>query len=206
MTLTIGQNLNFAVSAADIIAALKQKSPSLIALKPSTLPRRTVTSSRPRRPRLISVDGTKSPEGKKMLADLEEITLIIASFSFDPTGRVSSYVKRMAENNADQAGLKLRGKSKAVMFVTMRFEDSGIAKGASSLVITGHVMVSHKTSKGDLVVTKVWEENQRVGTFSKSGLAKGNIPTRVRSKMIAFFKMFRDAKTAAAGATAEKKK
>ncbi len=203
LTLTVGQNLNFAISAMDIRGALDQKSDSTTVLKPSSAPQRS-TASGPRRPRVVEVDATTSAEGKKLFAKLDNLTLIIAAYKFDRTGKIAGYVKRMAETNADQAGLRLSDESNAAMLVMMQFEDSAVAEGASSLTLTGHVMV-RKINGDNLVITKVWESSERIGTFSQLALRQGTIPNRVRSKMLDFFKKFRTDKNAAGGTTASKK-
>ena len=197
MVLTKGQNLNFAISATDIDAAVKSKSTTLTALTPAAAPK----VSKARREKIE--DATGQPRGAQLLAEIDEITFVIASFSFDPTGNVNAFVKRMAENALEGTDIEIGNSEKALMIVTMAFDRAAGSRGARGLTISAHVLVKDKADDGFPQVVKVWEDRDNVGTFSESSFVTGTIPTRVRAQIVSFFKKFQSVRKKA---EAEQKK
>jgi S1-C subfamily serine protease len=185
MTITIGQNLNFGISAGDIAEAVEKRSEKLTALSPATVPAVAGRSSNgPGRGNAI--DGTNTTRGRDLFASLSEVQLLVGTFSFDPTGKVENHIVRLAENTLKQAKLEQKQTNSALLAVFMKFDKRAGGSRAKSLVIEAHLIVRDRNQ-----MVTVWKDSETVGSFSEASLIKGIIPSSVKTRIVKFFGGFR---------------
>lgn len=189
------QNLNFGISSKDIAELVRAKK-KLRRLSPREFP---PLQEQPSAGTLV--DGTKTAEGRRLLAGITDIYMADIEFSLDPSGQVNDYVVQSAESAAEEAGMSPTrnplANARALMITTMRLKRYPGRRGARKLEISAHVLVREDLPGGGARVVKVWEDEQEVGSFSESSLVQGRIPTRVRSEVQSFFNKFRTAHSAA---------
>ena len=186
MILTQGQNLNLAISSLDILEASKTPSDKLLPLDPESTPEVAKTA----RGKLVDEIGTA--RGKKLLAGIKRIDLIVLGFRQDPTGRVEQLVLGRAEETLKRCDLERAGprdSSEAAMIVVMALGASGRGSvGTQELLITAFVACQDDESPNGAV--RVWKAEDTVGTLSAASLFRGVIPRKTDANVAAFFKKF----------------
>ena len=188
LTLTIGQNLNFAISSMDIQCTVDTRGTKLTEIHPDKLPEAKRPSSGGRE---LIVDALESARAKKLLAEMKEITFVVAAFALDPTRRVALMVSTKAENAAEKAGLVVGDKrERGFMLVTMDLEDTSGTAGTQQLVISAHILIKDQNERGQLELVKIWEQKEKVGTVSAQALARGIVPRKMDEKVSEFFRGF----------------
>lgn len=196
LTITIGQNLNFAISYSDLSEAVRSPESKLLAVGPASAPalesRPILASGKPRgkQPGFAVVDGTKTLRGTKLFAGLKQVTFFELHVTIDPTGAITEHVKNLAQIYVDKAGLEVTAdpRAKALMLVVMTVKKKpGLKATAYDLNLSAHVLVRDDKNRE---VVKVWERKENVGSFAIASLARGIIPKRVKSNLTSFFKKF----------------
>ncbi len=202
MQLSGGQNLNFAVSAADIREELL-KAPALVKeFKPDDLKAYTKSFDR----KLASEEmGTE--RGRKLFAGIEEIFLLNATdkktVALDTTGRIWDRVVLKGKGAIEKSKIQLSfgkpAEDAAVMLVILELKNSrkGTA-GTQELKITGQLICSDPHGKkSESPYVMVWKEEETIGTISLVALVDGNFPRQADEKLANFFGKFRAAYTKA---------
>lgn len=184
MTLTIGQNLNFAISSGDITEAIGKKGspqPLRSAPVPARPGRRGGTPQPPK-------DIVGTDEAKKYMGEIKTMAVIMLRLGFDPTSRITATVKNDLEDALDKAKIRVKGlqaDSDAFMLVGMELEEGGGTAGTQQVTITS---VCFYQKEG--VVYKIWEEREKVGTVALRLFLSGEIPKNLRSGIKSFFTKF----------------
>ncbi len=198
MQLTIGQNLNFAVQAKEIDLVLQQAmtpGTQLVALSPATAPK-TAKIQKP-----VVVDVSKSERGKKLMGKLKEVSLIVLAGNLDPTRRITLVVRDKAIETAKKLGLLVRDGDESdneLMLVTLEFRENANSKaGAAELHMSMVVFFRDRTDDGKLEICKIWEQEERIGSFPIRAFATGEMPKLVIDKLGTFFGKFKVAFNAA---------
>lgn len=186
MTLVRGQNLNFAISSLDIQAAVNDKSKSLIELNVASSTPSTGTAP-------ATIDATSSERGARLLANLGDVSLLIASFNFDPTGRAKDVVTFHAEESVKKAGLKVAAKPGAKtpqMVVTMGFSNTAV-RGGNRLILEAVLSCKDQESDGRPVTVHVWKLGETIGaSVSETDLRRGVFPAEAEAEVAKFFERF----------------
>lgn len=186
MTLTIGQNLNFAISALDVAEALSAKHDKLMALSPENTP---PVSKSVGREREKLVDATNTPKGKELLGQLKQIVLLRVEIGFnDVTGNVGEFLKVQAERALQQANITMVKKRNdiedpALMILALNFEDkdgANAADGTQELELMILLIWEGTDENGRPQLYKLYETKEKVGTFAQGSLLRGVIPRRVQ--------------------------
>lgn len=200
MQLSGGQNLNFAVSAADIREELDKAPTQVKEFKPDDLKAYTKSIDR----KLASEElGTE--RGRKLFAGVEEIFLINATdrktVALDPTGRIWARVVLKGKGTVEKSKIQLSfgepAADAAVMLVILELENSrkGTA-GTQELKISGQLICSDPHGKkSQSPYCLVWKEEETIGTISLTALGSGNFPRQADEKLASFFGKFRAAYT-----------
>lgn len=190
MSLVEGQNLNFAISATDIRDALQTKQTQVISLRAAATPKYEKEAP-------ATVDESKTERGRRLLADVKEVFLLSAEFTFDPTGRAYQMVQSELTESLDKLGIRLvskPGPKTALLILAMAFGDKGKGTaGTQSLVMSASLLLparDEQTKQRQLVT--IWSDFEDVGSFSIQSLARGVIPRTVQTKVTKFFTDFRN--------------
>ena len=193
MQLTIGQNLNFAVQAKEIDLVLKQSAmpgTQLVALSPAAVPK----AEKIKKPTVVDV--SKSERGRKLMGKLKEVSLIVLAGNLDPTRRITLVVRDKAVETVKKLGLLVRDgdeSDRELMLVTLEFRENTKSKSAGSAEL--HVMMvvlcRDQTEDGKLEICKIWEQEERIGSFPERAFATGELPKLVIDKLGTFFGKFK---------------
>jgi putative serine protease PepD len=128
MQFTIGQNLNFAISAADVVEELNRKS-AVKPLESDTVPVLVRASSSDPSLDVEVEDIAGTEDADKYLAKLEEMHVFMLALGFDPTRQVTATVRSDVEDSVRKAKIRLAGRCEATMFVGMKLSSAGGAVG-----------------------------------------------------------------------------
>jgi S1-C subfamily serine protease len=202
-----GQNLNFAVSALDIAAALKEAPDTFKSFKLADL-----------KPVQKGIDRTAAraeigtPLGQKLFSEVKEVFLLnvtkSSSAALDPTRQIWERVIARSQVIVERTKLPLSfgepADDAAVMLVAwdMKPTRKGTA-GTQELHIKAFLVCFDPEAKKDASpVVKVWEEEDTIGTISLQSLATGQFPRTADEKLAQFFAKFQSGYTKAVRATA----
>jgi S1-C subfamily serine protease len=188
MQLTIGQNLNFAISSADVAEALSRKS-TVEPLKPEAVPVLVRKEEADEIPKIEVVDIAGTDQARKYLAKLSDLEVIMLALGFDPTRRVTATVRSDLLEAIEKADVRRASRSKARMFVGMRLRSAAGAVGTQSVTIT--TMVHYLDLEGDKpTVYLIWNEEEKAGTVAGQAFLQGIVPARLRSGIKTHFRKF----------------
>ena len=194
-----GENLNFAICSLDVQDVLQQKGQTVTEISPKTVPVKIQDVG--------SVRGAENlvgtERGRLLLGQIREAVVIVAPFTFDPTGRISDYLKTTAENTIlKKVGWKeVRRQSQvtgstAVVSVVMYFkvgDDTTDDNLVSELVIRIQVVARDVSKEGVETVAIVFDDQDTVGTASVKSLVEGRISRTMESGIKSYFNKFSSA-------------
>lgn len=186
MQFTIGQNLNFAISAADVTEELAKKS-SVKPLESDTVPVLAKASSNEPSRDVEDITGTE--QANEYLAKLDKMTVLMLAFGFDPTRRVTSTVRSDVEDAVRKAKIRLSSNSEARMFVGMKLTSASGAAGTQAVTIVTMVHVLDMSGPSP-VVYKIWDEEEKAGTVAGRAFLQGVVPDRLRDGIKKHFRKF----------------
>lgn len=186
MQFTIGQNLNFAISAADVTEELAKKS-SVKPLESDTVPVLAKASSNEPSRDVEDITGTE--QANEYLAKLDKMTVLMLAFGFDPTRRVTSTVRSDVEDAVRKAKIRLSSNSEARMFVGMKLTSASGAVGTQAVTIVTMVHVLDMSGPSP-VVYKIWDEEEKAGTVAGRAFLQGVVPDRLRDGIKKHFRKF----------------
>gem|GEM_PF-903524 len=185
MTMTIGQNLNFAISAGDIRTALEKKG-SPQPLRQGSVPQRPGGGrSMPKPPQ----DIVGTDQAKEFLRRIKSMAVIMLRLGFDPTRRVTAAVRSDLEDSLDKAKIRsasFEGSSEAFMMVGMELSEGTGTAGTQQVTITA--VCFFRDTDGS--VYKIWDEREKVGTVAGRLFYTGEIPKNLRSGIKSYFSKF----------------
>lgn len=185
MTLVQGQNLNFAVSSLDIRALLQD-------LPKTPTPLSQWTTAPPGSHAPGTLDESSTERGRQLLAKTKELSLLVSSFSFDPTGRVKQVVQFHAERYVKQAGVAIAAKPAVgtpQMVVTMGLTTG---TGGGRLMVDAVLTCKDQDEEGRPVSIQAWKLHELLGTtVSETDLQRGVFPTAAETELAALFDRFR---------------
>lgn len=202
MQLSSGQNLNFAVSAADIREELDKAPAQVKEFKPDDL--KAYTKSIDRK---LATEEMGTERGRKLFAGIEEIFLINATdrrtVALDASGRIWERVVLKGKGAIEKSKIQLSfgepAADAAVMLVILELKNSrkGTA-GTQELKITGQLICAEPHGKkSESPYVMVWKEEETIGTISLVALVDGTFPRQADEKLASFFGKFRAAYTKA---------
>ncbi|MFK7822450.1 MAG: S1C family serine protease [Planctomycetaceae bacterium] len=225
MTLTRGQQLNFAISAGDILDVVSKSAPIPKKLKPDDLPvashraiapppgadgrsRRTGRQIRiPVGPRsyipLWPIEDTA--EGRKHLSELDELVVSmvpdISMLIADKNGVVKSAIEDAAGKSVRNAEIRVVIDEGPVLIIAPELKKA--SEHQLNLQMFAHLYIVHN---GEAL--RIWRGSEDMGRVSKTLLKRGSIGKKTRTKMAEFFSRFtEDVKNANASTKeAEEKK
>lgn len=183
MTITIGQNLNFAISSKDVADGLTKKQSSVRPLgAPGSVPERKARRGKPTPPK----DIVGTDEAKQFLAKLTTMDIIMLRVGFDPSGRITATVREDFEKSLSNAKIRVQDGAGAFMLVGMELDDAGGTRANQSLTIFSTCLF--RDEKGQ--VYKIYEEREKVGNISDQLFFQGGIPKTMRSNISKYFQKF----------------
>jgi putative serine protease PepD len=200
MQMTVGQNLNFAMSCVDVAEAVA-KAPSgykpiaadLIKSKPIT------------RERTMASDETETERGKKLLARIPEIYVVNATNTktlvLDPTGQIWDKVIAKSTAAVEKAKIRLSfiepSEDAAIMIVTLELKNATKASagtGAQELLVTVEMICKDDDAKNDEPpICRIFKRQENLGTIKLSNLQNGIYPPTVEKNLTHIFTVFRGA-------------
>lgn len=190
--LTIGQNLNFAISGLDVTEGFNSQLPKMLAVSPSSAPvRHRSGSSGPdgsfddpyERPEIQIVDVAGEKRGEELLAKMKSLTILSIAFTADPSGTVTGAVRSEARKTIDRCKIKLTSSRGAdyVMLMVMHLEQSG---NKSTLRMTSQILTKDDDARE---VLKIWELTEDVGTLSMLSIARRYLPPNLKNDIKKYF-------------------
>lgn len=197
MGLTIGQNLNFAISGVDITEGFNSQLPKLLAVSARNAPvRHRSGGSSPgggsfddpyERPEIEIVDVVGEERGQELLAKMKTLTILSIAFSDDPNGTVTGAVRTEARKTLGRCKVKLTSSRSAdyVMLMVMHLERSGIK---STLRMTTEILTKDDDARE---VLKIWELTEDVGTISMQSIYRAYLPPNLKRDIQKYFSKVR---------------
>jgi hypothetical protein len=176
---------------------LSTREAAIIAVSPTNIPVKFTAGAS----NVANVENLVGTErGNLLLSQVRDAIVVIAPFSYDPTGRIVDFVETNAENAIiNKAGWKqirstsqIKG-STAIVTAVMYFrvgEDSTDDNLVSELVIQLQVIVRDVDDQGHEKAAIVYDEKEAVGTTSLESLAEGRVTRTVESGVSRFFGKF----------------
>lgn len=190
-----GENLNFAICSLDVQEVLNERGQTVTAISPESVPVKVSTSGFGG---VESLVGTE--RGRLLLSQIREAIVIVAPFTYDPTGRISDYLKTSAENTilkrVGWTEIKRRSDltgSTAIVTVLTYFQvgdqttDDNLV---SELVIRIQVVARDVSKEGVETVAIVLDEKDEVATASVRTLVEGRVSRQMESGVRSFFNKF----------------
>ncbi len=196
MQLSVGQNLNFAVSAMEINNALRDAPAAVKELKPEDLKPYQKNLSRK-----LATEEYDTDRGRRLFAEVEEIFLINGASirNFDPTDEIWNRVITRSKKAVEKSGIELSfgqpAPDAAVMVVMLEMKRSKKGtEGTQELVVKAELICFDPLAKKNLSpMAKVWKDERSVGTVSINSAMTGNVPRSVDENLSKFFAGFKSA-------------
>lgn len=196
MTLTIGQQLNFAISAADIQHAIDVSTPTPRELTPKNLPIASHRASRAGSPGptgrpsrsgkriripvaggyayLWPIEGT--PEAAKYLGEMEETLLEVVSRNT----AIKTSISDSAREALSDSGIRVVIDEGPMLLVVP--ELSRATKNFDQLQLFAHLYV---VRNGEAL--RIWRGSADLGRISQTLLRRGSLGTKMRGEVKSFF-------------------
>lgn len=196
MVMTIGQNLNFSVSAVDIAEVLAKKGSTVTPISAETVPDEDKFED------LVARfdDLSTTERGRHILGNIDDVVLVAMPFPLDPTDRINAFcVNHLTKAVEDKLKLRRktgRGVAKFSPIVMCAFAwtlpKDPIRNGdlASNLELRMLVIAREVDKDGNEVIAIVYRENAVVGTLSLGALADGKITKAMETNVPKFFDKF----------------
>lgn len=196
MVMTIGQNLNFSVSAVDIAEVLAKKGATVTPISAETVPDEDKFED------LVAKfdDLSTTERGRHLLGQIDEVVLAALPFPLDPTDRINAYCVNHLEKAVENK-LKLRRRTNRSLpgfapLVLCAFNwtlpKDPVRNGdlASNLELRLLVISRDVDKEGNEVVAVVYKDTSIVGTLSLGALADGKITKTMEANVPKFFDKF----------------
>lgn len=180
-----GENLNFAVSSVDVASIISKKNGQLGAISPKDIPDRSGGG------RMGAEDLTGTERGNVLLGRIREALIIIEGITYDPTGRLETFVLRNCESAIDKQ-LKWKRVSRrdepsastAFMVILVYFDFDETKR---DLVTEIHILmqvIARDVDEGRRpIIALVYKEDVTVGTVSINALVNGIIPRTLETSV-----------------------
>ena len=186
-----GQSLNFGISSIDInnVVAKRTKTPKELGKGVVPLFRKQFAS--PGGTGLVDAAGTK--RGNMLLAEMKEITFVVAANAIDPTGRIAFFVRAKAEGAVDKLELEIgNSNERSFMLIVMILEDAGrkTTAGTQKMTLYGRVWIKDQDKRGKTQLVKIWSKKDEIGTVAIPALVQGKVPRTMESNVGKFFRRF----------------
>lgn len=196
LQLTIGQNLNFAISGLDISEGRNSQLPKMLAISPSNAPvRHRSGGSGPdgsfddpyERPEIQIVDIAGEERSQELLAKMKTLTILSIAFTDDPSGTVTGAVRSEARKTIDRCKIRLTSSRSAdyVMLMVMQLERSG---NKNTLRMTSQILTKDDDARQ---VLKIWELTEDVGTISMQSVYNRYLPPVLKRDIQKYFSKVR---------------
>lgn len=186
LTLTIGQNLNFAISAVDIQEAMAEREQQPIAMSPAVAPERSSPGGLPGDDEEI-VDVSDHEVGQQKLAELKTLALVMLPLSFDVRGTVTGSVTSEARTTIERSGLEYTRRGESLLLVTVKLERNGNSRNVR---LTGDIIMRDDSS-GRPQVLKIWGATEEVGSITEQALINGILSPNLKREIRRFFAKMR---------------
>lgn len=192
MTLNVGQQLNFAISATDIKRAIASSVPAPRPLSPAALPikrqrlaggppsaggpggRRTGPRIRVGRVDLFPIEDL--PEAATHLAQLDDLLVEI----FTNEQILATAIREEARDALKKAGVNVVIDEGSVMLIIAELKPA--TKNTYNLELAAHLYV---VSGGDLL--RIWRESEDLGRISKTAIRRGSVGGKTKATLGKFF-------------------
>ena len=196
MVMTIGQNLNFSVSAVDIAEVLAKKGSTITPISAETVPDEDKFEDF-----VAKFDDLSTTErGRHLLGQIDEVVVAALPFPLDPTDRINTYCVGHLEK-AVESKLKLKRRTNRSLpgfapLVMCAFNwtlpKDPVRNGdlASNLELRMLVISRDVDKEGNEVVAVVYKDTSVVGTLSLGALADGKITKAMETNVPKFFDKF----------------
>jgi hypothetical protein len=200
MQLTVGQNLNFAMSSIDVAEAVSKAPAEFKPLSVDLVKPQSTSQSR-----AMASDETETERGKKLLTEVTEIFLVNATSKrtllLDPTGNIWDKVISKSQGAVEKAKIRLSflepSDDAAIMFVVLEMKNSSKANatmGAQELFVTVDLICKDPNAKGEeSQVCRIWKSSENLGSIKLSSLQNGAYPRTVEENLTRIFTKFRGA-------------
>lgn len=193
LTLTVGQNLNFAISAQDVRNAVDHQT-QLVAMTPTNAPpvrRPELSIDEPpfsavnpyERQDVTIVDVVGDDRATKAMAEMDKLGILLLAFTHDVRQTVTGFVRSEARKTVDRLNLRHLANEDSVMVLQLRLERRGIT---NTVWLNGSILTR---DEGELL--KVWEDDEEVGTIAQQALFNGVMPSTLRRDITRFFTKMR---------------
>ena len=185
ITMTVGQNLNFGISADDIREGMMQLQSTPIAMSPTNAPVRGHVTEPTSRGALVDAIGTE--RGRELMKSLKSFRIVRVARSYDVLGTVTSAVDKEAREALEKAGLRESIAASAALILIVNQRSAG---NGSRLQISSQLVVEQR-SAGQEQLVMIWESSKDVGAISDQALFSGNLPSALKREITNFFRPLR---------------
>ncbi len=209
---TTGQNLNFAISAIDIAAAMAEAPPDFKPFIPSDLKEYESSIAKKGLPEEIG-----TPRGNQLLAGLKSVAVVdplaVLAELIDPKKLISSRIQARAKGALEHRNIQVVapgtkvGDGFGLMVVVFDFEDAVRKRSGTQTLVARSALLCRDpeaTGRGSKMRI-VWKSEEKLGALPIPTLIRGQIPKgfTVEDKLLKLFNRF-EAAHRIASTTAEK--
>lgn len=192
MTLTVGQNLNFAIASDSIEAALTQLAESPVPITPKTVPH--MITEKPEGGTSIGggvtiADLEGKPEADQYLAELDELmveaVVNVRSISLIQVKRpLQGLLQKTAGEYLSKGGVEPVIDEGPIMII------EGEIQGQDRLIIAVSVYTARPNKNRGVTIRRVWRKNMTIGTMTNKMLERDRFTGEPRRNMEKFFTEF----------------
>lgn len=178
-----GQNLNFAISAVDIAAALGEAPPEFKPLAPQELPAYESSIARKGLPEEIG-----TPRGSQLLAGLKDVAVVdplaVFSSTVDPQQLIAPRIQARAQGALEHRNIRVAppgtkpGAGFGLLLAFLDFDGPAKGRTGTQTLVARSVMLCRdpdaKGRTGKYCI--VWKSEEKLGSLSVPLLMHGQIP------------------------------
>ena len=196
--LSVGQNLNFAVSVDDIGEVLAEsKGKAAQAISPTSVPAKDRGQRGDPGQGLVDITGTERAD--KLLAQMTESFVIVKPFEIDPSGRINEFLieklKKTIKNRLKMDLTRINQLPKDQPVVVMGVmadnpDDEKLAGRAIEISLEIYVIMLDVNKEGTHIPSIVWREKAKLANLSASAMGQGTLPKSVTEGSQKFFDKF----------------
>ncbi|MEZ6040680.1 MAG: trypsin-like peptidase domain-containing protein [Planctomycetaceae bacterium] len=185
ITMVVGQNLNFGISAEDIRQGMFQMLSSPMPVSPTSAPVRGHVAEPSENGELVDAVGTE--RALQLMKSLKTFRVLRVAKSYDVLGTVLTHVNSEARDALSKAGLRESVAANAMLLIMVNQQSAGTG---SRLILKSQLLVEQRVA-GQEQLVMIWEQTEEVGGISDQALFSGVLPSNLKKNIEKYFRNLR---------------
>lgn len=181
------QGFNFALSCTDLNGSVDLASSTPQTLSPITAPPRSIDNEIDITRQEGIVDISETEEGRKLLAKVKKLRILVDGNSLNMNGVVKSSLADALEDLNIEESLISNDLNALVVIVVLE------PAGPKVNVTINGFLVAIDQAGGGLQPVKLWEKNKKIGTTTLQAIALGKVSNQLQREVKAYFSDLKEA-------------